>query len=95
MTVTRFLDPLTLARIDNLDLVARTVVNGFVHGLHQSPHLVVSTASADHRPYLVADDIRRTDWRVYGRAEPPHANQYTVETHANMWVLLDISGPIA
>lgn len=91
MTVTRFLDPLTLARIDNLDLVARTVVNGFVHGLHQSPHLGVSTDFAEHRPYMVGDDIRRIDWRVYGRTDRLYVKQFEAETNANMMVLIDIS----
>lgn len=91
MTVTRFLDPLTLARIDSLDLVARTVVNGFVHGLHQSPHLGVSTDFAEHRPYMVGDDIRRIDWRVYGRTDRLYVKQFEAETNANMMVLIDIS----
>ncbi len=91
MTVTRFLDPLTLARIDNLDLIARTVVNGFVHGLHQSPHLGVSTDFAEHRPYMVGDDIRRIDWRVYGRTDRLYVKQFEAETNANMMVLIDIS----
>ena len=91
MNVTRFLDPLTLARIDNLDLVARTVVNGFVHGLHQSPHLGVSTDFAEHRPYMVGDDIRRIDWRVYGRTDRLYVKQFEAETNANMMVLIDIS----
>ena len=91
MTATRFLDPLTLARIDNLDLIARTVVNGFVHGLHQSPHLGVSTDFAEHRPYMAGDDIRRIDWRVYGRTDRLYVKQFEAETNANVIVLIDIS----
>jgi uncharacterized protein (DUF58 family) len=91
MTATRFLDPLTLARIDNLDLIARTVVNGFVHGLHQSPHLGVSTDFAEHRPYMAGDDIRRIDWRVYGRTDRLYVKQFEAETNANVMVLIDIS----
>lgn len=91
MSVTRFLDPLTLARIDNLDLVARTVVNGFVHGLHQSPHLGVSTDFAEHRPYMAGDDIRRIDWRVYGRTDRLYVKEFEAETNANVMVLIDIS----
>ena len=77
---TRFLDPLTLARIDNLDLLARTVVSGFVHGLHQSPHLGVSTDFAEHRPYMTGDDIRRIDWRVYGRTDRLYVKEFEAET---------------
>jgi len=91
MTVTRFLDPRALARIDNLSLIARTVVNGFVHGLHQSPHLGVSTDFAEHRPYMVGDDIRRIDWRVYGRTDRLYVKEFEAETNANVMVLIDIS----
>lgn len=91
MTVTRFLDPKTLARIDNLDLIARTVVNGFVNGLHQSPHLGVSTDFAEHRPYMTGDDIRRIDWRVYGRTDRLYVKEFEAETNANVQILLDIS----
>lgn len=91
MSATRFLDPLTLARIDNLDLLARTVVSGFVHGLHQSPHLGVSTDFAEHRPYMAGDDIRRIDWRVYGRTDRLYVKQFEAETNTNLMVLIDIS----
>ncbi len=88
---TRFLDPLTLARIDNLDLLARTVVSGFVHGLHQSPHLGVSTDFAEHRPYMTGDDIRRIDWRVYGRTDRLYVKEFEAETNSNVMMLIDIS----
>lgn len=91
MSVTRFLDPQVLARIDDLSLVARTVVNGFVHGLHQSPHLGVSTDFAEHRPYMVGDDIRRIDWRVYGRTDRLYVKEFEAETNANVMLLIDIS----
>ena len=62
---TRFLDPRVLARIGRLDLIAHAVVDGFVAGLHQSPHLGVSTDFAEHRPYMPGDDVRRVDWRLW------------------------------
>ena len=58
------MDPATLARIGNLELVARWVVEGFISGLHRSPHLGFSTDFAEHRPYVPGDDIRHVDWRV-------------------------------
>jgi len=76
VTLTRFIDPKVLARIDNLSLVARTLVNGFVNGLHQSPHLGVSTDFAEHRPYMAGDDIRRIDWRVYGRTDRFYVKEF-------------------
>ena len=65
----QFLDPAVLARIGNLELVARTVVEGFLGGLHRSPHLGTSIDFAEHRQYMPGDDIRRIDWRLYGRVD--------------------------
>jgi uncharacterized protein (DUF58 family) len=88
---TRFLDPVVLARIQNLELVARTVVDGFIGGLHHSPYLGVSTDFAEHRPYMPGDDIRRVDWRVYGRTDRFYVKQFEADTNANLVVLLDVS----
>jgi uncharacterized protein (DUF58 family) len=88
---TRFLDPKVLARIDRLDLLARTVVDGFVSGLHQSPHLGVSMDFAEHRAYMPGDDIRRIDWRVYGRTDRLYVKEFEAETNANVSILMDIS----
>lgn len=91
MTVTRFLDPRVLARIDRLDLVARTVVDGFVAGLHPSPHLGVSTDFAEHRPYMWGDDVRRIDWRLYGRTDRLYVKEFEAETNADVMMLVDVS----
>jgi uncharacterized protein (DUF58 family) len=64
----RFLDPVVLARIQNLELVARTVVDGFIGGLHHSPYLGLSTDFAEHRPYMPGDDIRSRHQRQPARA---------------------------
>ena len=87
----RFLDPRVLARIDRLDLVARTVVDGFVAGLHQSPHLGVSTDFAEHRPYMPGDDVRRVDWRLYGRTDRLYVKEFEAETNADVVILVDVS----
>jgi hypothetical protein len=65
----RFIDPAALARIGNLELVARWVVEGFISGLHRSPHFGFSTDFAEHRQYMPGDDIRHIDWRVYARTD--------------------------
>jgi uncharacterized protein (DUF58 family) len=91
VTGTRFLDPTVLARIDNLELVARTVVDGFISGLHRSPYLGLSTDFAEHRPYMPGDDIRRVDWRLYGRTDRFYVKEFEADTNANALVLLDIS----
>src|SRR5918996_284317 len=65
----RFIDPRVLVKIQNLELVARTVVEGFVTGLHKSPYLGFSVDFAEYRPYMAGDDIRRIDWKVFGRSD--------------------------
>ena len=67
-TAARFLDPQVLSRIQNLELLARTVVDGFINGLHRSPYLGLSLDFAEHRGYMPGDDIRRIDWRRPGRS---------------------------
>lgn len=91
MTGTRFLDPVVLARISNLELLARTVVDGFISGLHHAPYLGVSTDFAEHRQYLPGDDIRRIDWRVYGRTDRLYVKEFEADTNADFLVLLDVS----
>ena len=87
----RFIDPQALARIDNLDLVARTVVEGFLSGRHRSPYLGLSIDFAEHRAYMPGDDIRRIDWRLYGRTDRFYVKEFEADTNANFSVVLDIS----
>jgi len=87
----RFLDPKVLARIDKLDLLARTVVEGFLSGLHHSPYRGLSTDFAEHREYMPGDDIRRIDWRVFGRTDRFYVKEFEADTNANFTVLLDVS----
>jgi uncharacterized protein (DUF58 family) len=95
VTATRFLDPAVLARIDNLELLARTVVDGFISGLHRSPYLGLSTDFAEHRQYMPGDDIRRVDWRLYGRTDRFYVKEFEADTNANVCLLLDVSGSMA
>ncbi len=92
---TRFLDPGVLAAIGNLELVARTVVDGFLHGIHRSARLGVSTEFAEHRPYMPGDDIRRIDWRVFGRTDRFYVKEFEAETNVSVTLLLDISASMA
>jgi uncharacterized protein (DUF58 family) len=85
------LDPAALARIGNLELVARWVVEGFISGLHRSPHLGVSTDFAEHRQYVPGDDIRHVDWRVFARTERTYLKTYEADTNTNFTVVLDVS----
>lgn len=92
---TAFLDPKVLATIGNLELLARSVVEGFLHGLHRSSRLGLSMEFAEHRPYMPGDDIRRIDWRVFGRTDRFHVKEYEAETNAAVTLLLDISPSMA
>lgn len=86
-----FLDPTVLARIGNLELLARVVVEGFINGLHRSPHLGSSTDFAEHRPYMPGDDIRRIDWRLWARTDRFYVKEFEAETNTNFLAVLDVS----
>jgi uncharacterized protein (DUF58 family) len=87
----RFIDPSVLARISNLELLARTVVDGFINGLHRAPHLGASMDFAEHRAYMPGDDIRRIDWKLYARSDKYFIKEFEADTNVNFSILLDIS----
>ena len=87
----QFVDPTALARIGNLELLARTVVDGFINGLHRAPHLGFSLDFAEHRGYEPGDDLRRVDWRVFARTDRYYVKQFEADTNANCVVALDVS----
>src|SRR3954471_7364696 len=87
----RFVDPVVLARIGNLELVARSVVDGFINGLHRSPYFGASVDFAEHRGYTPGDDIRRVDWKLFGRTDRFYIKEYEADTNSNFAVLLDVS----
>src|SRR5260370_21309665 len=88
----RFLAPEVLARIGSLELVARTVVEGFISGLHHSPYLGFSTDFAEHRQYMPGDDIRHLDWKLLGRTDRLYIKKYQGDTNAQIHLLIDASG---
>jgi uncharacterized protein (DUF58 family) len=87
----RFVDPKILARIGNLELMARNVVEGFINGLHRAPFFGASIDFAEHRGYVAGDDIRRVDWRLYARTDRYYVKQYEADTNTNLTVLFDVS----
>jgi uncharacterized protein (DUF58 family) len=87
----RFVDPDVLSRIGKLDLMAKTVVDGFINGLHRAPYFGASIDFAEHRGYVAGDDIRRVDWKVYGRTDRFYIKQYEADTNTNFTVMLDVS----
>jgi uncharacterized protein (DUF58 family) len=87
----RFLDPSVLAGISSLDLIAKTVVDGFVAGLHRSPDFGFSQEFAEYRAYTPGDDLRHVDWNLYARTERCYLKRYRGETNSQLTVLLDAS----
>src|SRR5271157_3720430 len=91
----RFLDPSTLASISGLDLVAKTVVDGFVAGLHRSPDFGFSQEFAEYRAYSQGDDLRHVDWNVFARTGKCSLKRYRGETNSQLLILLDTSASMA
>jgi uncharacterized protein (DUF58 family) len=87
----RFLDPAVLAEISNLELIAKTVVEGFVAGLHRSPDFGFSQEFAEYRAYTPGDDLRHVDWNVFARTEKAYLKRYRGETNTALMILLDAS----
>jgi uncharacterized protein (DUF58 family) len=87
----RFIDPAVLAKIGNLEFVARTVVDGIINGSHRSPFFGSSVDFAEHRGYVPGDDIRRVDWRVFARTDKYYIKEFEADSNSNFSVLLDVS----
>lgn len=91
----QLLDPNVLARIGNLELRAKGVVEGFIQGLHRAPNLGSSTDFAEHRAYVPGDDPRRLDWRLFARTDRYYVKEFEADTNTNFLVVLDVSRSMA
>ena len=85
------MDPASLAELGGIELVAREVVEGFLMGLHRSPHRGFSAEFAELRAYQPGDDLRYIDWRMYGRSDRFFVKQFEEETNLRAYLLLDVS----
>ncbi len=85
------LDPATLAQLGGVEFIAREVVEGFLMGLHRSPHRGFSAEFAELRAYQSGDDLRYIDWRMYGRSDRFYVKQFEEETNLRAYILLDVS----
>ncbi|TVR15162.1 MAG: DUF58 domain-containing protein [Balneolaceae bacterium] len=85
------LDPNLLTQLAPLDLKARTIVEGFISGLHRSPFHGFSVEFAEHRPYNQGDDFKHIDWKVYGKTERFYVKQFEAETNLRAHIVLDVS----
>jgi uncharacterized protein (DUF58 family) len=91
----RFLDPAIIARLATMELKARTVVEGFISGLHRSPYKGFSVEFAEYRQYLPGDDLSTLDWKVYARSDRHYVKKYEEETNLECHILLDTSASMA
>jgi uncharacterized protein (DUF58 family) len=81
-----------LAAVDDLSLVAKSIVEGFFDGLHRSPFLGYSTEFSAYRPYVPGDNLRYVDWKVWGRTEQFYVKQFEDDTNVRCHIFLDTSG---
>ncbi|MBI1370363.1 MAG: DUF58 domain-containing protein [Planctomycetes bacterium] len=90
--VSDFISGHDLGRLSNLQLLARQVVEGFCSGLHRSPHKGFSVEFKQHRQYVAGDELRRLDWKAYGKSDRLYIREYEEETNLRCTLLLDCSG---
>jgi uncharacterized protein (DUF58 family) len=91
----RFLDPAVIARLGTMELKARTVVEGFLSGLHRSPFKGFSVEFAEYRQYLPGDDLSTLDWKVYARSDRHYVKKFEEETNLECHLLVDVSASMA
>jgi len=91
----KYFVPDKLARLGNLQLLARTVVEGYISGLHRSPFKGFSTEFAEYRPYVPGDDLKHFDWKVYARTDKRYVREYEEETNMTCTLLVDVSASMA
>jgi uncharacterized protein (DUF58 family) len=87
----RYLDPAIVARLGTIDLKARTIVEGFLTGLHRSPYKGFSVEFAEYRQYLPGDDLATLDWKVFARSDKHFVKKYEEETNLTSHMLIDVS----
>ena len=86
-----FLSPEVIASLSSMELRAKFVVEGFLTGLHKSPYHGFSVEFSEHRQYMPGDDLKRLDWKVYGKTGKYFIKQYEEETNLKAYILLDAS----
>jgi uncharacterized protein (DUF58 family) len=91
----KYLQPDVVAKLVNMELVARLVVEGFITGLHKSPYHGFSVEFAEHRQYMPGDEIKHLDWKIYGRTDRYYIKQFEEETNLKSYIILDASSSMA
>ncbi len=90
-----FIDPQVLARLGGLPLFSRRPMQGNVSGRHASPHRGASVEFAEYRKYVPGDDLRRLDWRAYGRSDRFYVKEFEADTNLRCCLVVDTSGSMA
>lgn len=88
-------DPEFFSRLESIELRARSVVEGFLHGLHRSPYIGFSVEFASHHEYVAGDDPRHINWKLYARQHRLYVKEFDGDTNLNLYILLDVSGSMA
>jgi uncharacterized protein (DUF58 family) len=91
----RFLDPAVIARLGSLELKARTIVDGFLSGLHRSPFKGFSVEFAEYRQYMPGDDLATIDWKVYARSDRYYVKKFEEETNLDCLLMVDVSASMS
>ena len=84
-------DPVFFSRLESIELRARSIVAGTMHGLHRSPYPGMSGEFAAHREYAPGDDLRHLNWKLYARHDRLYVKQYDADTDLNLYLLVDVS----
>ncbi len=87
-----YLDPATISKISSLELIARSVVDGFISGLHKSPYQGFNVEFSEHRPYNPGDDIRHIDWKAMAKLDRYYVKKFEEETNLKAYIIFDSSG---
>jgi uncharacterized protein (DUF58 family) len=89
--LTQYLQPAILSKVDNLELIAKFIVEGFLIGLHRSPYHGFSVEFSSYRKYEPGDELKFIDWRVFGRTDKYYVKQFEETTNLNCYLVMDIS----
>src|SRR4051794_39894765 len=89
------IDPAFFSRLESIELRARSIVAGAMHGLPRSPYLGVSVEFASHREYTPRDDLRHLNWKLYARHDRLYIKEYDADTNLNLYLIVDASASMA
>ena len=87
----KYLDPEVVAKLNNMKLRARLVVEGYLIGHHKSPYHGFSVEFAEHRAYGHGDEVRHIDWKLFGKTDRYYVKRFEEETNVRSYILLDKS----